>query len=586
MPTWLDRLWGGLVARGARTSTTPPTARADGWRPLVRPIRQLGGRRIATSTSLTPYEAAAELLKEPGDPIDDWRNLDLGRRPFDKRTPAEMLEHLTNTSPEVSRALWDFLRFCNPGWEVRAVKQGNPDVEVTKGTQALNEFMDVLKGNYGSADVVIGRLFIGAWMRGGFFGEVVLGKDGKTPVDIATPDPGSVRFKAEDDPIRGEIWQLYQLQDMDMVRLDRPTVRYIPVDPLPGSPYGRSPAYPGLFACLFLLSILYDIRRVVSQQGYPRIDIAISLERLQQAMPDSLDDDPEALNTWIQGAIQEVADAYESLEPDDAYVHTDVITVNRPVGTVDSNSLGAIGGLITALERMSVRALKTMPLMMGITDGVSEANANRQWEIHVAGIKSLQHLGESLLEHLLSQALQSQGIPAVAQFRFSELRAAEMLRDEQVRQLNVQNTMLEFEAGWISQDEAAQKVVGHDAVEKQPRADTRADKEAKQAQQLAKQQAAAQAEAKAKADAAAAQQAADQAAAAAGADAEAAPPTDGGNGAEVGDGGEAAPQDAPASGGSKGKAKGKKAQPLLDLLAELERDRIALRMALQQMEDE
>ena len=116
-----------------------------------------------------------------------------------------------------------------------------------------------------------------------------------------------------------------------------------------------------------------------------------------------------------------------------------------------------------------MRGLKSMPLMMGTTDGVSEANANRQWEMLVAGIKSGQHLVENLLAHHLTLGLQAEGYVADVEVRFAELRASEMLRDEQTKRLLIANTKEEYDAGWIDQDEAADKVVGHPPVEKEPR---------------------------------------------------------------------------------------------------------------------
>jgi len=152
---------------------------------------------------------------------------------------------------------------------------------------------------------------------------------------------------------------------------------------------------------------------------------------------------------------------YGRLEPDDAYVHTDVVKVNRPVGAVDASSLGAVDSLIRAVERMAIRGLKTMPLLMGSNEAVSETHANRQWEIHVAGIKAVQHLAEQMIERLLTLALQMQGLRAVVTFRFAELRASEEFRDAQTAAAIIENAKQKYLAGWISQDEAALEVVGH-----------------------------------------------------------------------------------------------------------------------------
>ncbi len=176
--------------------------------------------------------------------------------------------------------------------------------------------------------------------------------------------------------MRGIIWQLGQRQDSKWIILEVPTIGYVPVDPTPGgAPYGRSLVTPAIFSALFLLSLLHDLRRVVAQQGYPRLDLEVQLERLADTIPDEVQSDEEKEGAWVNGVIKEIADVYAQLEPDDAYVHTDVVKVNRPVGTVDASSLGAVDSLIRAVERMATRGLKTMPLLMGSNEAVSETHA-------------------------------------------------------------------------------------------------------------------------------------------------------------------------------------------------------------------
>ncbi|MCO5181133.1 MAG: hypothetical protein M9896_13920 [Candidatus Promineofilum sp.] len=195
----------------------------------------------------------------------------------------------------------------------------------------------------------------------------------------------------------------------------------------------------------------------------------MKLAELMQAIPDDSAGDPTKEREWVEEVVAEVAKMYGQLEPDDAYVHTDVVKVNRPVGAVDASSLGAVDSLIRAIERMAIRGLKTMPLLMGSNEAVSETHANRQWEIHVAGIKALQHLAEQLIEHLLTTALQMQGLRAVVEFRFAELRASEQLRDAQTEAMRIENAKGKYLAGWISQEEAAQEVTGHAADRPEPR---------------------------------------------------------------------------------------------------------------------
>lgn len=432
---------------------------------LSRAPRIPGGRVSWDSTNSFP--SASWIVAPPADYESNWQLMRIDARRLDCYSPVQLMEMLADLSPEVSKALWDFLRLCNPGWEVKALRPGG-DTEDDRAKVALDAYLATLADIYGTVDIVIGRLFMGPFLRGALCGEMILDKRGRLPIDFATPDPASIRFRIRSDPERGQVWQPGQWQNGQFVPLDIPTFRYLPIDPMPSSPYGRPLAAPALFTSLFLLGIMHDLKRVIQQQGYPRLDLSINTLELIKAAP-NVASSQEVFDTWSAALVASVQDSFSQLQPDDTYIHTDLVTMNRPVGTVDASSLGGINAVIVALERMAVRALKTMPLMMGITDSVGDVQSNRQWEIYAAGIKSIQHYTETMLERLLGLALEAQGIQATVQFRLAELRAAEMLRDAQTEAMQIANEKAKYEQGWTSQDEGSETITGHPADVPEPR---------------------------------------------------------------------------------------------------------------------
>ena len=449
----------------------------DGWRAMARrlfprrPLPTLSTRALprgrASQDTQESYPGAAWLVQAPNDYASNWRLMNLSAKNFDQIEPARLLEMLADLSPEVSRALWDFLRMCNPGHTVKGLRAGSTEPD-TRAQAALDAFLGRLSDLYGSTDVVIGRLFMGAFLRGALCSELVLDGRGRLAIDLVTPDPDSIRFRQRTDPERGAVWQAGQWQAGQFVPLDRATFRYVPIDPFFGSPYGRPMAAPALFTTLFLLGLLHDLKRVIQQQGYPRLDLSIDTARLIESAPQIMSN-AEVFQNFTADIVRQVEAAYSALQPDDAYIHTDIVKVNGPVGTTDS-SLQGIDALIKALERMAVRALKTMPLLLGITETTGDVQSNRQWEIHAAGIKSIQHYAETLLERLLGLALEAQGIQATVQFRFAELRAAEMLRDAQTEAMRIANAKAKRDEGWQSQDEASLEITGSPAVAPAPTA--------------------------------------------------------------------------------------------------------------------
>lgn len=368
--------------------------------------------------------------------------------------------------------MWDWLRECNAGHEIRAYATGSERQTIDARAQdALDAFLATLEGLYGALDVPIARLFLSIFMRGATCAELVLDADGRTPIDLAVVDPYAVRARRIDDLLRGTIFEYGQMQDGAWQPFDRPTISYVPVDPLPGSPYGRALISPAVFTSLFLIGLLHDLRRVVAQQGYPRYDIEIVLDEALKQMPPAAKTSPAAQEQWLSTLVTSIADYYAALEPDSAFAHTSAVKLNQPVSAVNMQSLGAIGPIIEALERMAVRALKTAPFMLGISESTTETQANRQFEQRAITIRAVQHLVENQLGHLFGLALRAQGILAEVVVQFAENRVSEEMRDEQVRQLKIANAREAYNAGYWSQDEAALHAVGKETADQsEPRA--------------------------------------------------------------------------------------------------------------------
>lgn len=420
------------------------------------------GRLTADSTHDSPYLPA--IILQPPDAEGQWRALDLDLKSLDRIPASRILELLADLSPLLSRAAWDFQRFCNPGWSYDIVAEdGQTVVTAPKARAATDAFLTHLGARHGSKEVQFNNLFTNALFRGGFFGELVLDRSGRLPIDLAVPDAASVRFKRLNDPDYGTVYQLGQLQAGRFVALDRPTIRYAPIDPFPGSPYGRSPFAPMIFLALFDLGMKRDTRRVVAQQGWPRhdivIDMAMVMERLAKLAEYDTDGDGFTLETFrteLARMLKEIQDGYATVPPDGAWVHTSDTTLNPPKGAVDTQSLGAIEGLTRINERASVQAGKSQGFLFSLDGSTTETQAIRQMEAFMQSIRAFQHPCEDLVSGWLTTALQAQGIPGRVAFRFAENRASEEIRDETVRNWKLRNARLAYDNGLIDMDEQAQ----------------------------------------------------------------------------------------------------------------------------------
>jgi hypothetical protein len=403
----------------------------------------------------------------PGTPEETWRSSLLDSRTLQRMKAEDLMLILPDLSPEVGKAFWDYQRMSNAGFEYKVLKADpGSESEDTPARRVVEDYLEDLNRRYG-LDSLIARQYGQLYLRGGIFAELVLGPDRSTAVDLALPDPISVRYEAKVGP-QGEYWQLGQYQVGVFVPIDRPTVWYYPIDPLPhGPPYGRPIFSPALFAALFLLAALHDMRRVIAQAGYSQIDFEIVTEVLQKYMPDDVRDDPDKTKAWIAGMMDDLKTYYGQLEPDDALMHTDAIKINRAKGSISLDVQG-FGTLADVLERMCVRALKTVPMAMGITDGVSEANSNRQWDMFMAGVKTVQHIAELTWKQVIETMLRAQGIQARVVWEFAENRSSEELRDAQAEKYKTENAITQELAGYITHEEAARKVTNHGPATPEP----------------------------------------------------------------------------------------------------------------------
>lgn len=232
--TWFDAV-NAIIARDAaqRAPEPEPGRVREGPTRHRRAAPRFSGIARPPARRATFKEALASLSGgggwvEPNEAEVTWRELDLDGDTFRRQSPAELLALLADISPDISRALWDFLRMCNPGWEADAVGADGQPLAEGPERAALMAILGRLKELYGSVDVVINRLYIGGFLRGAFYGETVLDRRGRAFVDLATPDPLGAKFKKVQDRERGRIWQLGQLVEGRWQPLTAATVKYIP----------------------------------------------------------------------------------------------------------------------------------------------------------------------------------------------------------------------------------------------------------------------------------------------------------------------------------------------------------------------
>lgn len=394
-------------------------------------------------------------IKENKDGNKTQQYIDLDLKSIGKKSPQELYKILVDSDPEVSLALYHFQRFCNSGYKIEALNLGQ-DTPNAAAQVIIDEFLRRMEDLYGGFDIVLGRLFYSIFIGGAVFCELVLDNNARDMIDFIAIDPHEARFRKITDPNnpdRGEIWDLGQIRDGDFYSLTEfDTVTYMPFDPAVGSPYGRAIISPTIFSTLFLTSMLRDIERAIRHQGWQRLDIILDISKIDFGTSD----DQEKIKI-INDQIDSICRQYQSLKPDDVFVHTNQFEFGEPVGTTNRFGMQGIDDLIRTLERRTYRALKSNPLLMGSNETVTETHANRQWEIYVASIRSVQSIVMRSVSNLLKVGLSAQGLQADIRIVFDEIRDSERIRYAQAEQIELQNLRTRQEQQWITPEEAKEQ---------------------------------------------------------------------------------------------------------------------------------
>jgi hypothetical protein len=239
-------------------------------------------------------------------------------------------------------------------------------------------------------------------------------------------------------------------------------VFYVPLDPDIDDPYGRSPMLPALEAVIFQAEVLNDLRIIAHKMGYPRFDVSVSTEAIVSNIPERLQFDKEGSEKFINDYMDTIETAFAEIDIDDDFYHDDTIKVEQVSGmggkSIDFKSL------LDILDRQVTVALKQLPIMLGQNQSTTETHGSIQWEIQVAGIRSIQNMTKRLLEKAYTVALRVKGSQSSVSVTFNEVRSKDRQAEATAEATEINNLIAKVNQGWIDNDEAANEMVGHDAI--------------------------------------------------------------------------------------------------------------------------
>lgn len=382
----------------------------------------------------------------------------LSRKSYSSKEVIDSLKVIRDLNPDASMAIWNLIRLVNSGFEVEAVRtDGTTDDAMTEKLEDLAKRVGPLYG--GGMDQLVGVWTLSGYTSGGFAAEVELNEQLNDVVDIHVVEATSIDFM-RDKELKMNMVQ--RQSDGSLKVLNPETVFYYPLDPDVGDPHGRAPLLPILQIVFFQVQVLKDLQRVIHHQGYERFDISIVEESIMGALPDEIKHDPQMVSDFVQGFIADMEKHFNELEPDADFIHTDSVKITT-TGGAGSKSMDATR-VIEVINQQIVSALKMLPILLGRNEGTTETHGTVQWQIFVAGVKSIQRTIKRLMERSFNVYLQINGFQGRAKVTFNELPVRNAMQEAQAEQIRTTTKRDQVNQGWIDNNEAANDVVGHDAV--------------------------------------------------------------------------------------------------------------------------
>ena len=344
----------------------------------------------------------------------------------DKQLPKislqRMIRLLKSNNALISQSLLNFRQFVTYGYRLDGTPRARANIE---------KVLEMLAKRRKPLTLLLGQLAEGIYVGGGAYTEIVLAKDRMETIDFVVNDPLTVKFQLINDPMYGEEFRLIKVEkNGGVVSLNGdPTIKYIPVNGEVNSPFGKPFMLAAIFPAVWQLLLLKDIRDVLRTQVYPFVHVKVDIEKaiaaaggdIQAAEANAVKSRDSAIDAWQKkGASTAIATGDE--------VSYEIISgLNRP-------SMGMLDPIISILNSQVASGASMMPLFLGVNDSTTETNADVQWLIEIAIIKSVQRELNALMTDNFNLINQAAGIGGEVVFTLMTMNAMERLREANIFQ--------------------------------------------------------------------------------------------------------------------------------------------------------
>jgi len=398
----------------------------------------------------------------------------------------QMLALLPDLVPEVGKAVWNFLRTAAPDkCQFQALTLNKE--EDPAGQAILDDLVGGVNAQWGGITAVMTQLLLSGYLQGAATCEAAPTKTLKDLDDLYVVNPDSIFFERDAEqrlvPYQRQFWWGMQapaqaggymssaispvLQMGPFRRMNEETFFYNPVDPYVDDPYGRAPAAPALQVVFGLVQVLRDLGAVVHHQGWPKIDISLVWELMAQTIPQEIRDNEARKQQWLTAQMDGVIQAYNSMAPEDAFVHMDYVNVSSEKVAAGAKLFDA-ATVVHVFRIELIEALKSLPIFHSEHVGSTETYGSIEFEIYATSVGTIRSVASTPACRALQVGLQLRGHQGLVVADWPAVRTTQRLADAQAEGQEIVNAVNKRDQGFITQNDASREITGSDAVAPAP----------------------------------------------------------------------------------------------------------------------
>lgn len=250
------------------------------------------------------------------------------------------------------------------------------------------------------------------------------------------------------------------------INLDIPTFFTARFHQNPTDVYTYSPFVAAINTIAARQQVINELYRITQVVGYPRMDISVLEEVLLKSAPPLLRADHEKTRAFVDTQIQQITSAYQNLTSDQPLIHTDAVKVAMVNDSRPATSL-PISNVIDILTEMNMAALKTMPAVVGKSNGNGQV-ASTEARLFALNCDALNKVLADIWSQGLSLAARLAGFQGRVEFEFEPVELRPVLELEPQKTMKQSRWEQALSRGYVTDEEFHINVFGRPKPDASP----------------------------------------------------------------------------------------------------------------------